>query len=153
MTFIRYESRFQAGELLAKLVSNDNEELKKQIKDFSDRFLCFAIPNGGIPVAEGFCYALNINYDLIIVRKIKIPFNTEAGFGSITTDGSILINESLLNYINLSKEQVENSISLTKNEIKERLKLYNKTQNLEQFYKRQIFNKEIFKYHTNVYMH
>ena len=144
MKFVRYESRFQAGEILAELICNENEELKKKIKENPNDFFCYAIPNGGIPVAEGYCKALNMKYDLIIVRKIKIPFNTEAGFGSITTDGSILINESLLNYINLSKEQVENSISLTKIEIKERLKLYNKSQNLNTFYKKHILNKEIF---------
>lgn len=144
MKFKKYDSRFQAGEILAELISNLNDSLKKSIRNNPNSFFCFAIPNGGVPVAEGFCNTFKINYDIIIVRKIKIPFNPEAGFGSITTDGSILFNESLLEHINLSEDQVEKSISLTKREIEERLELYNKTQNLEDLYKEHILDKEIF---------
>jgi len=81
---------------------------------------------------------------LLIVRKIKIPFNTEAGFGAVTTDGTILINEPLLNRLNLSKNAVKESIDLTKKEIAERLTFYNKDSKTAQFYKEKIQNKYIF---------
>ncbi len=68
----------------------------------SNKFFTFAIPNGGNPVAEGFCRELHVIYDLLIVWKIKIPNNPEAGFGSIITDGTVLINDSLLYRLNLN---------------------------------------------------
>jgi len=144
MKFIRYESRFKAGELLAEFIENRISTIKDHFFDNKSLFFCFAIPNGGVPVTEGFCSKYNLNYDILIVRKIKIPYNTEAGFGAVTTDGTILINKPLLNQLNLSEKQIQDSTNLTKNEIYERLKFYNKESNLEQYYRDSIKNKYIF---------
>ena len=144
MLFERYESRFQAGEILAEVIRKENENIYNFIINNPKQFFCFAIPNGGVPVAEGLCSKLNIGYDMLIVRKVKIPFNTEAGFGSVTTDGTVLINEALLSHLNLSENEVNNSIELTKREIGDRLKFYNKEANLENQYKKHIEEKCIF---------
>lgn len=142
--FHQYESRFKAGEYLADYIKEEAKVLNNLIIKDSNHFICFAIPNGGVPVSEGFCSKFNIRYDILIVRKIKIPFNTEAGFGSVTTDGTILINEPLLNQLGLSEKAVEDSIDLTKEEIQERLKFYNKEVDLEEIYKKNIQNTYIF---------
>ena len=126
MVFKRYETRFKAGEILTELIKTKDKELYNLILKISEDFFCYSIPNGGVPVAEGFCSMLNIRYDVLIVRKIKIPWNTEAGFGSVTTDGTILINESLLNQLNLSENEVNKSIKLTMKEIETRLEFYDK---------------------------
>lgn len=142
--FKRYESRFQAGEILTELIKQQDLEIYNQIKKTPTEFFSFAIPNGGIPVAEGFCSKFKIKFDIVIVRKIKIPWNTEAGFGSVTTDGTILINEPLLNHLSLSEKDVNEAINLTKTEIKERLKFYNKKLDLESTYEKNIYDKHIF---------
>jgi len=144
MRFQKYESRYQAGEILAKFIKEKNQQISNKILKNRDDFFCFAIPNGGVPVTEGFCSQNNLNYDIMIVRKIKIPYNTEAGFGSVTTDGTILINEQLLSRLNLSEQVVRDSIELTKSEIRERLKFYNKELGLEKYYAHHIQKKHIF---------
>lgn len=144
MRFHKFESRYEAGEILAFCIKEDNENLYNQILKKPSECYCFAIPNGGVPVTEAFCTHFNLNYDILIVRKIKIPYNTEAGFGSVTTDGTVLINKSLLSHLNLSEQAVKNSIELTKTEIKDRLQFYNKETNLEQFYEQSIKKKHIF---------
>ena len=144
MKFSKYYSRIEAGEILARLITNGYEELKDLMNKEKNQFFCYAIPNGGIPVAEGFCKALKLHYDFLIVRKIKIPFNTEAGFGSVTTDGTVLINEALLNRLNLTKNEVDDAIELTKREIRQRLKFYRKEGGLKESYIRNIQNKRVF---------
>ncbi len=144
MKFKRYESRVKAGEIMAEYVKNRGLVIKDLLLESPTQFLCFAIPNGGVPVTEGFCSKYNLNYDILIVRKIKIPYNTEAGFGAVTTDGTVLINEPLLNQLTLSKKEIHDSINLTKKEISDRLKLYNKELNLEEFYLEKIQNRYIF---------
>ena len=144
MKFVPYESRIKAGEILANFILENDTTLYNLINEKSDSVISFAIPNGGVPVVEGFCSKLEINYDLIIVRKIKIPYNTEAGFGSVTPDGTVLINNDLLYQLNLSEKQVENAIEITKNEIKERLVFYNKNFDLEETYQNLIKNKIVF---------
>lgn len=144
MKFVPYESRIKAGEILADFISENDKALYNLIKKNSDSFISFAIPNGGVPVVEGFCSKLKINYDLIIVRKIKIPHNTEAGFGSVTPDGTVLINKELLYQLNLSEKQVKYAIEITQKEIKDRLVFYKKNYNLEEKYINLIKNKIVF---------
>jgi predicted phosphoribosyltransferase len=143
MSFRKYESRNEAGRILVDFIENNQPEMLSKMKNTLADFFCFAIPNGGIPVAEGFCAETNIQYDMLIVRKIKIPYNPEAGFGSITTDGTVLINEPLLERLNLSKDEINKSIELTKSEIRERLEFYNKPKDLSEQYQNQIQKKQI----------
>jgi predicted phosphoribosyltransferase len=145
MKFERYETRFKAGDILTELINKKDKELYNSILKSPKNFFCFSVPNGGVPVAESFCSKLNIKYDMLIVRKIKIPWNTEAGFGSVTTDGTVLINDALLTHLNLSENEVKNSINLTKHEIEERLKFYDKKKiNLEKIYDQNIRGNNIF---------
>lgn len=144
MNLIPYESRFKAGEILAEFVLGLNPVIKQIITKKIERIFLFSIPNGGVPVAEGFCKILKINFDILIVRKIKIPHNPEAGFGSITTDGTVLINEPLLSRLNLSESSKEKSIETTKREIRERLSFYSKSTNVESTYNSLIHNNHIF---------
>jgi predicted phosphoribosyltransferase len=144
MKMIPYESRQKAGEILAEFILEKNNEFYNKIKNNSQDYFLYAIPNGGVPVAEGFCQTLKIKYDLLIVRKLKIPYNTEAGFGSVTTDGTVLINESLLSQLNLSQDQIEKAIKITKTEIHERINFYNKKSVIEDVYRNCIHNKHIF---------
>ena len=122
--FERYNSRFEAGLFLYKFIEKKNFELFKLIKEEPSNSFCFSIPNGGVPVAEGFCTGFDISYDLLIVRKVKIPYNPEAGFGSVTTDGTVLLNESLLSHLTLNNTEINESIEITKREIQDRLKFY-----------------------------
>ncbi len=143
-TMNRYKSRFEAGEILAEYIKDKDIELHNLIQNTPEKCFCFAIPNGGVPVAEGFCSKSNVKYDVLIVRKIKIPYNPEAGFGSITTDGTILINEPLFNRLNLTDRQKNKAIAQTKRDIKKRLKTYEKPSNHTEDYRKHISGNIIF---------
>ncbi len=86
----------------------------------------FAIPAGGVPVGKEVSRILDLPFDLIVVRKIQIPYNPEAGFGAVTPDGEAILNEELLSHLHLSEEQVEEAISRTKEKVKEREALFRK---------------------------
>ncbi|MFW9865474.1 MAG: phosphoribosyltransferase [Candidatus Thorarchaeota archaeon] len=144
MSFQKYKSRNQAGKILAEFILSKDKQISDLLLNKKADFYCFAIPNGGVPVTEGFCSRLPLKYDILIVRKIKIPYNTEAGFGAVTTDGTVLINQPLLSQLNLSDKSIEDSIKLTKNEIKDRLVYYNKNINLEKSYEQKIKERHIF---------
>ena len=144
MVFKRYETRFKAGEKLSEFIKAKDIELFNYMKENPENHFCYAVPNGGVPVTEGFCSGFNINYDLLIVRKIKIPWNTEAGFGSITTDGTVLINQGLFTSLNLSEQELKRAVQITKAEIQERLRLYDKSTIFEKNYKDKIQGKQIF---------
>jgi putative phosphoribosyl transferase len=66
----------------------------------------FAIPAGGVPVAAEIARLLKIPLELIIVRKIQLPYTTEAGFGALDPAGEAIFNEDLLARITLSKDDI-----------------------------------------------
>ena len=39
---------------------------------------------------------------LMVVRKVQIPDEPEAGFGPVASDGTLLLNEALVKSLNLS---------------------------------------------------
>ena len=67
---------------------------------------------------------LGVPMDVVIVRKIQIPWNTEAGFGAVTWDGETVLNEPLVEQLDLTKEEIAESILKTKRNIQDRLRLF-----------------------------
>jgi len=94
-----FKDRNHAGKVLATMLEPEYGKTKNA--------LVLAIPSGGIPVALEVCESLGCPLDLLIVRKLQIPGNPEAGFGAMTRDGTVLLNEPLLGELRLSDAQIE----------------------------------------------
>ncbi|MBE0425336.1 MAG: phosphoribosyltransferase [Nitrospirae bacterium] len=109
-----FRDRKKAGRLLA-------EKLKKY--RYTDTVV-MGIPSGGVPVAAEISGYLNFPMDLIIVRKIQIPFNPEAGFGAMDPDGGIILNEKLLSRLYITEDEIKKQINRTKEVIKKRNQLF-----------------------------
>ena len=88
--------------------------------------IVLSIPSGGVPVAAEIAKAIMLPLDLIIVRKVQIPYNPEAGFGAVGPDSKVLLNEELLRSLDLSQKEVEQQIQMTMNIIKRRNELFRK---------------------------
>jgi putative phosphoribosyl transferase len=109
-----FEDRRDAGRLLAKKIT----------KHEGSDALIIAIPSGGLPVAAEMATALAIQLDIVIVRKIQIPFNPEAGFGAMGPDGEVIVNEELLGQLKLPEEAIEVQASKTGEVIRKREHLF-----------------------------
>ena len=109
-----YRNRIDAGRVLAGHL--------KQYKPGAA--VAFAIPRGGIPVAVEVAKKLGIELDVIVSRKIPIPYNTEAGYGAVTEDGAIVLNEPLVERIGLTRQQIERHADEVRAEIRRRQALY-----------------------------
>lgn len=83
--------------------------------------LVLAIPAGGVPVGREIATALGAPFSLAIVRKIRIPGTTESGFGAVTWDGKVLINERLRDALSLSGKEVETAVADTMANVKDRI--------------------------------
>ena len=109
-----FENRHDAGkQLAAELREYENQSV-----------VVLAIPNGGVPVALGVAGAIEADFDLIICRKIPMPLNPEAGFGAITDDGTVILNEEIVKRIGLNRQQIDHEASKVRAEIKRRSMLY-----------------------------
>ncbi len=113
-----FKDRMHAGDLLA-------DKLGLLLADGNVQLL--AVPAGGVPVGYAIAQKLRIPLDVAIVRKIQIPWNTEAGFGAVTWDGRILLNELLVGQLGLGTEAVEQSITRTREIVRQRVQRFRGT--------------------------
>lgn len=82
--------------------------------------LVLAIPSGGVPVGFEIVTALGLDFDLVLVRKVLIPWNTEAGFAALDMDSDLFVNEHLLAHLNLTEDQIGSQINKTLGTIAQR---------------------------------
>ncbi len=80
-----------------------------------------AIPRGGVEVGLEVAVYLNSDFDILVSRKLPIPYNPEAGFGAIAEDGSVYINEDASLWV--GKDEIERIKKEQINEIKRRIKV------------------------------
>lgn len=111
-----FKDREDGGLTLAKLLVENNAH-----KDID---YILAIPRGGLPVAYTVSKKLTIKMDIVVVRKVLIPWNTEAGYGAVASDGTTVINEPLREHLGFSAKEVEEHVKITLTEVKRREMLF-----------------------------
>ena len=100
-------------------------ELAKHLKDFKgEDVVILAVPRGGALVASAIREELGCRWDLIIPRKLGAPFNREIAIGAVTQDGTMLLDEEMILYLNVSREYIEREKKNQIDEINRRMKLY-----------------------------
>ncbi len=109
-----FKDRTEAGRLLAQ----------KLFPSVSPDALVFAVPAGGVPVALEVARKLNLLLDLMIVRKVQIPGNTEAGFGAVGPDGEVMFNQDLLKRLRLTEEEIDEEVQKTKKILEARNRIF-----------------------------
>ncbi|OGO00865.1 MAG: phosphoribosyl transferase [Chloroflexi bacterium RBG_13_52_12] len=111
-----FENRYDAGRKLAE-----------KLTEYADKAaVVLGIPNGGVAVAMGVALAIGADFDLVISRKIPLPLSPEGGFGSVTDDGTIILNEDMVKKAGLNQQQINYQVSQVRANIKERSLLYHK---------------------------
>jgi predicted phosphoribosyltransferase len=94
-----FRNRSEAGQQLAAAL--------KAYKDQQPAIL--ALPRGGVPVAAEVAAALKAPLDLILVRKVGVPFQPELAMGAVV-DGSapiVVRNEDVIRYTRVSEEDFQ----------------------------------------------
>ncbi|GER24032.1 hypothetical protein NCCP1664_25270 [Zafaria cholistanensis] len=65
------------------------------------------LPRGGVPVAYEVAKALGAPLDVIIVRKLGLPFQPEVAMGAIGEDGARMLNRHLITRAGVSPEEID----------------------------------------------
>jgi putative phosphoribosyl transferase len=107
-----FRDRAHAGVVLARMM----EELR------GTDALVFAIPAGGVPVAAELARELALPLELAPVSKITLPWNTESGYGAVAFDGTVRLNEPLIDHLGLERSVVEEGIAKTKAKVARRVR-------------------------------
>lgn len=89
----------------------------KEHLDIVDPLIC-AIPAGGVPVGVELAMAYRSRLFLGFVRKLKVPWNPEAGFGSVTLEGKVILNQELVRSLSITGQEIETAVAEAKESIR-----------------------------------
>ena len=109
---MRFKDRIHAGQLLAQALA----------KYRSQDAVIYALPRGGVVLAEVIAKALNLPLSLIVVRKIGHPLNPEYAVCALSEQSGLICNEPEL--ASIEKDWLETAVAQELQEIKRRSKLY-----------------------------
>jgi putative phosphoribosyl transferase len=81
--------------------------LAARLKHFRDEsVVVLGLPRGGVPVAAEVARALDAPLDVIVVRKLGVPFQPELGMGAIGEDGVRIINDEIVTMAGVSQSDL-----------------------------------------------
>ena len=64
------------------------------------------LPRGGVPVAAEVAKALEADLDVIVVRKLGVPYQPELAFGAVGEDGAAVLNRDVVRLAGVTEQQI-----------------------------------------------
>jgi putative phosphoribosyl transferase len=111
-----FRNRSEAGRRLAAALAGYKEQEPTIL----------AVPRGGVPVAAEVAAALGAPLDLILVRKIGVPFQPELAMGAVADGGGSIIvrNEDVIEHVGIDEPEFKTVCDAEFAEIKRRRERY-----------------------------
>ena len=110
-----YRNRTQAGRLLAAELTHYKSKPDVAV---------LGLTRGGVPVAAEVASALQAPLDVIVVRKLGVPFQPELAMGAIAGDGTQLLDKDLVHALHISDKDVDVVLAKERVELERRERLY-----------------------------
>ena len=117
MIQLPFADRAEAGRLLA----GELDLLK-----LSANTIVLALPRGGLPVGLEVTKKLRAPLDVVIVRKLGVPWQPELAMGAIASGSVQTLDHDLIRALGISRAQIDAVIDKEKVELERREKLYRK---------------------------
>jgi Predicted phosphoribosyltransferases len=92
---MEFVDRVDAGRQLARRL--------EYLKDAD--VVVLGLPRGGVPVAREIADVLDAPLDVIVVRKLGVPFQPELGMGAIGEDGVRIVNDDVVRMVGVSDDE------------------------------------------------
>lgn len=109
-----FQNRTTAGKMLAEKLLNFK----------ASKPLVLALPRGGVPVGFEIAKRLKTPLDILAVRKLGAPSNSEFGIGAIAPGNIKILDEDSIKHLGITPSQIDKIAAMEKVELKRRLKLY-----------------------------
>lgn len=109
-----FTNRVEAGQRLASTLKH------LSLRDA----IVLAIPRGGVVIGFEVAETLGIPLDIIVPRKIGAPGNPEYAIGAMTEDGTVILDQNAVSYLDVPQDYIERESLAQKLEIKRRMHLY-----------------------------
>ena len=114
-----FKNRIEAGRQLADVL----------VREQLNQPLVIAVPRGGVVVGAEIARELQAPLDIVMPRKIGIPYNPEVAIGALTQDGTVILNTHIMGKLGLREEDLSDLITAERREINRRMELYRGSKN------------------------
>ncbi len=95
MAAVRFRDRADAGRQLAVAVTDR----------INDGVVVLGLPRGGVPVAARVAESLHAPLDIIVVRKLGVPFHPELAMGAIGESGARFVDAEVVRLAGVDADQ------------------------------------------------
>lgn len=118
-SILKFKDREKAALTLAAI-------LKDRVKTVPRKEIAvLGIPRGGVIMARIICQKIGATtFDIVVPRKLTAPHNPELGIGAITIDGTLYLNDYVINALKITPEYLEREKQRQTEEIRRRESLY-----------------------------
>lgn len=86
----------------------------------AERSVILALPRGGVPVAHEIATRTGAPLDVLLVRKLGVPWQPELAFGAVSSDDVIVYNERVLAQLRLGEGEMQEVIARERDELRRR---------------------------------
>jgi len=86
--------------------------------------IILALPRGGIVIGHEIAKQLNVNLEVLVVRKLGSPFNPEFAIGAITEDEIIFLDETTIQVLGIPNQIIKQLVNTETEELNRRVKIY-----------------------------
>jgi len=111
----RFTDRIEAGQALAKRLGH-----LTKVPDV----IVLALPRGGVPVGFEIAKALQVPFDIFLVRKLGAPGHEEFAIGALAENGVRFINQEVVHQMKLSEAVIEQITTREMHELERRKQQY-----------------------------
>lgn len=89
-----------------------------------DDAVILGLPRGGVEVGAEVARALDLPLDLLIVRKIGVPWQPELALGAMASGGILLLNQDIVHTTGVSREEIDEISATERRELERRERTY-----------------------------
>lgn len=107
----RAEAGRRLGERLSPLVGKEDT-------------VVLGLPRGGVPVAREVAEELGAPLDVILVRKVGVPWQPELALAAVASGGVTVLNDEIVRATGLTGEEIADAVERERTELERRETLY-----------------------------
>ncbi|MBZ5635618.1 MAG: phosphoribosyltransferase [Acidobacteriia bacterium] len=117
MIQLPFADRAEAGRLLAAELA---------MLKLPASVIVLALPRGGLPVGLEVAKKLQAPLDVVIVRKLGVPWQPELAMGAIASGSVEILDQDLIRALGISRHEIDAVIAKERAEVERRERLYRK---------------------------
>ncbi|GAT74202.1 phosphoribosyltransferase [Microbacterium hydrocarbonoxydans] len=107
----RFRDRIEAGRMLAARLREKPPPTP----------VVLGLPRGGVPVAAEIAHALDAPLDVLVVRKLGVPWHREVAMGAVGEDGATVLNTEVTAAARVTLDDVEAAEQRERAEVEQRV--------------------------------